>query len=125
MSFNDISPEYGKAYTLVEYSSKAFDGYNRFKGIYIGFNPNETEWFYKIDSLEGYVFAARTGENNEFEIYCSRSDELKEDWLSEGDDGPEYPIGIQVSKVEVKLRDSEIEYLNQLFARKTEMRRTA
>jgi len=125
MDLKDIQPRYGEFYDLVEYSKNSFNGYDNLKGIYIGFNPNVTKWFEDIDSPEGYVFVARTGEDNGFKVYCTRSDRLKEDWLSDGDDGPEYPIGIRVSKVEVKLKDSERVYLNHLFARKTKMRRAA
>ena len=124
MSFNDISPEYGKAYTLVEHSSKAFDGYNRFKGIYIGFLPNETLWFSKIDFPEGYVFAVKSNDG-EFVLYCHREDKLSETWLSDGDDGPEYPMGISVSRLDRILNINEQNYLSELFARKTELRRAA
>ena len=124
MSFDDISPNYGEFYDLVKDGTGGmFPGYRKFKGMYIGFNPNTTPWFSKIDFPEGHVFVEFSEDG--ISVYCQRQDKLKETWLSDGDDDPAYPIGIAVSKLDVKLRESEAKYLNQLFERKKKIRRAA
>lgn len=82
------------------------------KGFYLGFIPNKTDWYFKIDSPEGHLFVSKKDKGMEF--YCTRENGLEETWLSEGDDGPDWPVGIPVGRIEMKLKNQERTYLEQI-----------
>src|SRR3989338_8941494 len=98
-----LEPVYGKEYMLVERIGGAqLHGFLRdFKGVFIGCRPNETGEFLSVEYPEGFLFAAKDGEG-QISIYMQRSDVLREMWLSEGDDGPSWPEGIEVYKFDGK-----------------------
>ena len=123
MNFNEIIPEHGKFYRLAKSSKNSFGGYINLQGRYMGFNPNRNPWFIRNIYPEGHIFVVM--EEKEFKVYNTRTDRLMEDWVSDGEDGPEYPIGIAVKEWEGKLRGVEIEFLEELFSRVKEKRRAA
>ena len=81
-----------------------------FKGYYLGRNPVETPWYFDASKPEGHVFVRRV-DGRGIEIYCTRSDNLRLLWYDDGSDGPSWPAGFRVSKVDVKLSKSEKVYL--------------
>ena len=105
----------GREYKIFNYEAEKSQ--TSFKGIYIGHNPLTTSGFQKIRALEGHVFVKRNNEG-ELEFYCSRTEKgLELRWYSDGDDGPDWPAGFRAEKVDVKLSESEIKYLqNRLNA---------
>jgi len=69
------------------------------KAAYLGYKTSETHWFLGISSPEGHIFGRQSPDNN-LEIYCIRDNEkvLRETWLSDGEDGPEWPVGFGAEK---------------------------
>ena len=103
----------GEEYQI--YDDKAVKTQTSFEGFYIGKNPILTNHWSRIERPEGYTFIKRNGEG-ELEVYCNRSEKgLKLMWYSDGEDGPEWPAGFPVEKVDVKLSELEMEYLQSRF----------
>ena len=119
MAFDDISPKYGDVYNLLEanHAPVMYQGYRKFEGVYLGFKPNKTSEWLKIVGSEGHVFVGKNDEG-EIAIYCQRNNQLKETWFSEGEDGPCWPEGINVSKLKEKIRENQKGYLLKVFENK-------
>jgi|TARA_Y100000034_G_scaffold820_1_gene985 hypothetical protein len=118
MAFDDVKPRYGKVYNLIEprKGGGMFPGFRKFKGVYLGSNPVITHWCLRTESAEGHVFVTRSSEGN-IEVYHQRNPTLKETWLSDGEDGPCWPEGIEVSEFNGDLKESEINYLEGILNR--------
>jgi len=84
-------------------------GDKSFNGFYIGSFPVKTQWYIEAPNPEGDIFTRKNGE--EIEIYPTREEFLTERWFSDGDDGPYWPAGIKVEKIDVELSDLEKVYL--------------
>ncbi len=114
--FNRVVPIYGKEHDLVEMvrGTQMYGSLRNFKGVFIGKNPNETDYFFRVNFPEGFLFAGRDKEGN-LGIYMQRSEVLTEMWLSEGSDGPSWPEGIEVSRFEGKLKEFEKNYLEKIL----------
>mgnify|MGYP003393963357 CR=1 FL=1 len=102
-------PRAGKKYQLFDGPSSKDQ--SSFKGFYIGMNEAPTLWFMSRHYPEGHVFV-RKDKENQIEIYCTGTEEVpKLGWFSDGDDGPSWPAGFGVNKVDVKLSKLEEAYL--------------
>ncbi len=104
-----IKPEMGKEYNLYIQIQRVEEN---IKAFYIGVNPVKTDFCSKIYYPEGHTFV-RMNDKKEFEIYCTRNldEKLLLMWNSDGEDGPCWPAGFQISKVECELSNLEREYL--------------
>jgi hypothetical protein len=104
-----IKPELGRKYDLFCEVDKPEDS---FEGFYMGIRPVKTFIFSKLSRPEGHIFVRKTNERT-LELYCTRTSEqtIAIKWASDGDDGPEWPLGFAVEKVDVRLSQQEREYL--------------
>ena len=125
-----IRPITGREYSLFNWERAKSQ--SSFKGIYIGRNPVENInsdylLFNEPEKPEGHTFA-RLNDKGEVEVYCTFSggEELKLMWHSDGDDGPEWPAGFEVIKIDnSKIRKSELEYLARMLSSQNVERRVA
>ncbi|MBS3086299.1 hypothetical protein J4422_01205 [Candidatus Pacearchaeota archaeon] len=121
-----IEPKVGEEYLL--YDGQSERKQTSFEGIYLGMNPvKNRNPFVSAEGPEGHIFA-RLNEEGEAEVYCTYSDERKLTlmWYSDGEDGPEWPAGFSVSRVDRdKISQRELEYLVQRLNKKNGERRVA
>lgn len=102
-----IEPRIGEEYLIFTGGSE-----KSFEGFYAGKKPVKTPWYQEPQAPEGHMFARRD-EDGQIEIYCTREDKLQLWWNSDGEDGPEWPAGFKVSRVDIKLSELETKYLQE------------
>ncbi len=114
-----IIPEAGKDYLLCSGAEQSFHG------VYIGKNAVETHEFRRLLRPEGHIFV-REGKGG-LEVYCTRNDEEKITlmWNSDGEDGPSWPAGFFVERLDMNLTDPEKEYLREIVRRSEKQRMVA
>jgi len=114
----------GEEYQIFDW--KAEKSQTSFNGFYIGKNSLTTPRFSELKKPEGHTFV-RDNEG-QLEFYCIRDTENqgpKFVWYSDGDDGPEWPAGFKVDKVNFTPTKEEKQYLEERMKRYKKMRRVA
>lgn len=110
-----IQPRIGEDYTLYLGPKQFTDNGIQLQAIYLGYNPLKTHHWFKITRPEGHTFVATNVETKSLEFYCTRTQDLKETWLSE-EDGPSWPVGIAAEKVDYIPKPRERGRIMELLA---------
>ena len=124
----EIMPEVGVEYQLFDGESEKSQ--SSFTGIYIGKNPTTETASWGLSALgvpEGHVFIRRNRSRVAEIFYTGTSEsKLTLSWYSDGDDGPEWPAGFLVSKLDDQYISGQVRgYLQERLGKFERERRVA
>ncbi len=124
---NKIFLEVGKRYNVEVPSGILHHDPREVSAMYIGHKHSDTPCYQRLTSAEGHLFAYISPKGS-LELYTIRTNDssVPQMWHSEGEDGPDWPRGIPVEKLnleDIRMSGSEKEYLLNILKRKEESKR--